>query len=94
VGEPTVRRRITVWGRVQQVGFRFFTVHHGAQLGLRGTVANRPDGGVEVVVEGSPRSVDELVTRVRTGPAMARVERIDVSEDSASTPLPPMRVTA
>lgn len=76
------------------VGFRAFVVHHAAELGLRGTVANRADGRVECIVEGSRRAVDAMVALVRTGPSHARVEGIEVVEESLSTPLPPMRVTA
>jgi acylphosphatase len=46
--------RLTVWvrGRVQGVGFRWWTRARALELGLAGTATNLDDGRVEVVVEG------------------------------------------
>jgi acylphosphatase len=46
--------RVTVWvsGRVQGVGFRWWTRARALELGLQGWARNRPDGRVEVVAEG------------------------------------------
>ena len=43
--------RLTVWvhGRVQGVGFRWWTRARALELGLTGYAANRPDGRVMVV---------------------------------------------
>ena len=94
MSEPRVRVRAVVRGRVQQVGFRAFVLRHAERLGLDGTVANRPDGCVETVVEGSRGAVAELVRRLHEGPAFARVEQVDVTEEDAAGQLPPMRITA
>ena len=42
-----------VTGRVQGVGFRWFTRQTASELGLRGTVRNARDGSVEVVADGT-----------------------------------------
>jgi acylphosphatase len=93
MSEPCVRVRAVVRGRVQQVGFRMFVLEHAERLGLRGTVANRPDGSVEALVEGQRSAVEEMVRRLHDGPPVARVERVDVTEEDAAGQLPPMRVT-
>lgn len=90
MSEPTVRVRAVVHGRVQGVGFRAFTVDEGARLGVRGRVANRPDGTVECVVEGPRPDVATLVRRLRQGPGFARVERVEVVEEASAEPLPLM----
>ncbi|MEO8899699.1 MAG: acylphosphatase [Candidatus Dormibacter sp.] len=87
-----VRVRATVRGRVQMVGFRAFVVHHGA--GLRGTVANRPDGSLECVVEGSQPDVDQLVRLLHEGPSHAHVETVDVEPEPYRGDLPTMTVRA
>ncbi len=84
-GQRTVRLRIE--GRVQGVGYRVFVERNAAALGLNGWVRNRRDGGVEAVVSGPADVVDEIVTRCRTGPPAARVDRVEVlPEDDAVSP--------
>ena len=43
-------RRCVVRGRVQGVGFRWFVTRNAEELGVRGTVRNRADGAVEMVL--------------------------------------------
>ena len=73
-----VARRYVIAGRVQGVGFRWFTYDAAAREGLHGWVRNLADGSVEVVAEGDQTSVDGLEAAVRRGPPSARVERFDV----------------
>lgn len=75
-----VARRYVVAGRVQGVGFRWFTHDAAARDGVQGWVRNLADGSVEVVAEGDVESVDRLEAAIRRGPASARVERIEVEE--------------
>jgi acylphosphatase len=68
-----------VRGRVQNVGFRQFTVGRAIGLGLSGWVRNLPDERtVEVEAEGDEASLDALTAAVRRGPRGARVESVDV----------------
>jgi acylphosphatase len=94
--DDLVRLRATARGRVQMVGYRAFVQRHAEQLGIRGEVANRPDGSVEVVMEGPRASVERMVDLMREGPSHARVTAVDVREESCegAAALPPMRVTA
>lgn len=68
-----------VAGRVQRVGFRFFTVQLATELGLTGWVANRHDGTVQVIAEGSQSALESLLARLWEGPASGLV--LDVSAD-------------
>jgi acylphosphatase len=74
------------------VGFRAFVAGHAG--GLNGTVANRPDGSVECVVEGPADAVDHLVDLLRRGPSHARVDEVDVLREPYRGDLPPFVVTA
>ncbi|WP_459643128.1 acylphosphatase [Kineococcus sp. NUM-3379] len=58
---------MTAWvrGRVQGVGFRWWTRAQGLELGLSGSASNRPDGRVEVVAEGPRAACAELLARLR-----------------------------
>jgi len=67
-----------VTGRVQGVGFRFSVVRQARVLGLFGTVANRPDGGVEVEAEGELPDLQRLLAWLRRGPPGAHVRDVQV----------------
>jgi acylphosphatase len=75
-----VARRYVIAGRVQGVGFRWFTHDAAAREGVHGWVRNLADGSVEVIAEGELASVDRVEHAVRRGPSSARVERFDVEE--------------
>lgn len=89
-----MRVRAVARGRVQMVGYRAFVQRHASELGVRGTVSNRPDGSVECLMEGSRAAVDDLVDLMRRGPFHARVEAVDVHQEAATSPLPPVMVAS
>jgi acylphosphatase len=64
-------------GRVQGVGFRWWTRREARALGLSGTVRNCEDGSVEVRVSGSPEAIEALVQRLREGPSGAGVAAVE-----------------
>jgi acylphosphatase len=77
-----IRRRVVVHGDVQGVGYRWSCVRQAEALGVRGWVANRPDGSVELVAEGEPDAVERLVAWTRRGPSLAAVSRVEVAEEA------------
>lgn len=74
-----VRAHLIIEGLVQGVSFRASTVEEARRLGLSGWVRNVPTGAVEAVVEGDETTVKSLIDWCRTGPPMARVERVNIS---------------
>jgi acylphosphatase len=76
-----IRRRLIVRGRVQGVGFRWFVARAARSRGLAGSAANRPDGTVEVVLEGEPDAVESLERLVREGPSGAQVNRVEAADE-------------
>jgi acylphosphatase len=77
------RRRVTVHGFVQGVGFRYGVQREASRRGVAGWVRNRPDGAVEAVFEGTPEDVAALVRFCETGPRCAQVEGVEALEESA-----------
>ena len=63
-----IRLHATVEGRVQGVGFRYFTLEQANKLGLTGWVRNRWNGTVEVVAEGTRADLERLLETLRRGP--------------------------
>ena len=72
------QRRFTVRGRVQGVGFRWWTQREACARNLVGSVWNRDDGAVEIVAGGEAFFLDAFAERLREGPPAARVEVIEV----------------
>jgi acylphosphatase len=62
-----------VVGRVQGVGFRWWTLRAARHLKLRGSVRNCEDGSVEVRVAGTQAAIDRLHAALRDGPPHAVV---------------------
>jgi acylphosphatase len=75
--EDAVRLMAEVYGEVQGVGFRAFVFHRALSMGVKGWVANRFDGTVEVVAEGPRAALEKLLSDVRIGPRASTVERVD-----------------
>jgi acylphosphatase len=76
-----VRRRAVVSGQVQGVFFRDGARRQAAERGLAGSARNRPDGTVEVVVEGPPADVAALVDWLHRGTPQSRVADVVVTEE-------------
>ena len=72
-----IRLYIRVSGRVQGVGFRWFTSITAARLNLTGWVRNREDGDVEMEVQGDEGPVEDFVRAVSRGPRYAVVENME-----------------
>ncbi|HEV7586909.1 MAG TPA: acylphosphatase [Longimicrobium sp.] len=66
-----------VTGRVQGVGFRWWTRAQAIRLGLDGTVRNANDGSVEVEARGPEPALAELERLLNEGPPHARVRAVE-----------------
>ncbi|MFE6821798.1 carbamoyltransferase HypF [Streptomyces sp. NPDC057690] len=87
-GDPPLRRRVTVRGVVQGVGFRPYLYGLATELALAGHVTNTPEG-VVVEVEGAASAVARFCDRIAAqAPPLARVESVHHRE------MPPVGGTA
>ena len=77
---PDSTARVTAWvhGRVQGVGFRWWTRCRALELGLVGEARNLPDGRVAVVAEGDRAACRALLDLLRGGTAPGRVDDVVV----------------
>ena len=69
---------VEVWvaGRVQGVGFRYFTLEVARRLHLSGYVANTRDGRVRAYAEGPRESLTQFLHSLQQGPSGARVREV------------------
>ena len=70
-----VRWRVS--GRVQGVGFRWFTRRAAQELGVVGRVRNLPDGSVEIEAVADPGTLEHFKERVQEGPAGSKVTGLE-----------------
>jgi acylphosphatase len=73
-----VARKVRVFGRVQGVFFRQWTVNQARALGVSGWVRNCADGTVEAHVTGDEEAVARMVAAMHHGPSQAQVEDVMV----------------
>jgi len=77
--------QVRIYGRVQGVWFRGWTVTAATELGLSGWVRNRADGSVEALLVGPPADVETMIAKCGDGPPAARVDKV-VRETSTNKP--------
>jgi acylphosphatase len=85
-----VAKRGRVEGRVQGVGFRYYTQREAQELGLCGWVQNLADGSVAFEVSGEETQVRAFLEWLGRGPRLAEVRAVHAESldlDSAS-PVP------
>lgn len=84
MSESDVRLAALVRGRVQGVGFRWWTRSRALELGLSGYVANRIDGRVLVVAEGPRETCQHLLDLLQSGTTPGRVDAVVADWSQAS----------
>jgi len=71
---------IVIRGRVQGVGFRYFTLDSAGIYGISGWVRNGDDGSVEIEAQAEELSLHEFVENVKEGPPGSEVLSCSCSE--------------
>jgi len=66
----------TVQGRVQGVGFRYFVQMEAEKLNLCGYVKNVGDDYVEYFAQGEEADINSFLMKLKSGPPMARVDKL------------------
>ena len=74
------KMKARVSGRVQGVGFRFFTQRTAQLLGLTGWVRNNSNGSVSIEAVGSENNIKELLMALQKGPRMGSVDKVEHEE--------------
>jgi len=72
--------RIRVTGKVQNVGFRYYTSKTANEFNISGFVTNKTDGSVYIEAEGEADAIEAFLHWCKQGPQWARVERFDIQE--------------
>lgn len=84
MGEPEELKsvHIVVKGKVQAVGFRYFTWQTANVYRISGWVRNRIDGSVEIAAEGEKSDIHQFVKTIKKGSPFSRISNVSIYEYS------------
>jgi len=67
---------LKITGKVQGIFFRVNTKKIADQLNIKGYVKNEPDGSIKIVAQGQTQALDKLADWCKTGPKLAKIEKV------------------
>ena len=77
--EGLLRRRLTFYGWVQGVGFRWRAREAARSVGATGWVRNESDGSVTMEIQGAQAQIDAVIQALERG-SYIRIERIEARD--------------
>jgi len=77
--EEILTVNLTISGKVQGVGFRYFVLRQAQELGITGWVSNKPNGDVEALAQGEKADLEQFVAKVKEGPSFSSVEDVSLN---------------
>ena len=84
---------LSIRGRVQGVGYRYWLANRAETLRISGWVANNADGTVTAYIQGEEERLKRLIKECEEGPRMAMVEAVEAQAKSETTQSPyPFRI--
>lgn len=79
-----IQLHIIVSGKVQGVGFRYFSQIKAVQYGVTGWAKNLADGSVEIVALGSKDQLDPFIEDLRIGNPFSKINHIEITESETT----------
>ena len=77
-------KRYIIRGKVQGVGFRYFTKSKGQELGVTGWVKNEKDGAVQCAILGDENQHKKFYEILNCGPSLSQVDSVEICECTSS----------
>lgn len=73
-------KSIHLYGKVQQVGFRYFVYRLAGELGVKGFVKNMPDGSVLIEAECDNHTMEVFVDHCKKGSPQSIVSKCETTQ--------------
>ncbi|HKL41721.1 MAG TPA: acylphosphatase [Clostridia bacterium] len=64
-------------GNVQGVGFRYFTKQMARRFNISGSVRNKPDGTVELILNDENNNIKEFMEAIKKGNGFMKIKNIE-----------------
>ena len=74
---------IIIKGKVQGVGYRYFTLKKAQELHIIGWVRNQSDGTVALFGQGNKNNLELLIEILQQGPSFSKVDDVIVNWEHA-----------
>lgn len=74
-----ITKHLSIYGKVQGVGYRMWAQHTAKHCRLSGWVRNKNDGSVELVASGYETDMKRFITECYKGPKAAEIEFINIA---------------
>lgn len=71
---------LTISGRVQNVGFRYFSKSLAERMGVKGFVKNLANGKVYIEAEADEEIVAIFIESIKSGPKHAHVSEVQIQD--------------
>lgn len=75
-----VHKKITVFGRVQGVAFRKYTLQMAQKIQIAGFVQNQDNGSVYIEAEGTIEQLDQFIIWCHQGSPFSKVDKVEIRE--------------
>lgn len=76
-----IQIHVFISGKVQGVGYRYWTLTQAQKLGIKGWVKNIPDGRVEAVFLADQNIINDMIEKCYSGPSFSEVKEIITQEE-------------
>ena len=73
-----MKKHITITGKVQGVGFRYWLYRAATQRNIDGWVRNKTSGEVEALLIGNDVEINNLIQLCEKGPPLSKVKKIKI----------------
>ncbi|TRZ36057.1 acylphosphatase [Niallia circulans] len=80
-----VQYHLTINGKVQGVGFRYFVQMKAMEYNVHGWVKNRDNGSVEAVISGPKETLEVFIADIKKGNRFAAVQNVEITEQQAES---------
>ena len=77
--EEILKVNLTISGKVQGVGFRYFVLRQAQELSINGWVSNKPNGDVGALAQAEKVDLERFISKVKKGPSFSRVEDVSLN---------------
>ncbi len=78
--KTTIAYSINVHGRVQGVGFRYFTLQVAREHSIKGWVRNTKDNTVVIHCEGNRENIEAFTKKLNIGPQLSNVTKLVITD--------------
>ncbi|WP_071396151.1 acylphosphatase [Bacillus tuaregi] len=79
-----IQLHIIVSGKVQGVGYRYFSQMKAVQYGVTGWAKNLADDSVEIIAVGSKDQLDPFVEELRIGNPFSKITDMEITESEVT----------